>query len=234
MLIKSAAALHSEVVTTKIYDSTTLANAPVLPSLAAMINSSFAAHFAQFLDPAIVNGTQRLSSPNDLAKDITPGGFTVVAFSASSPETPIATASVKAYYNDKFWEDWGDARRLKLKQWEEENKDAVRTQWEITTVAVRYSPEYLKKGLATHVVNAVAEELKRRLLASQKHTDREWKTMVRVVKEINGDYWLKKGFVVVEETVIPAGILGKTELTNWDMEKALRFDDYSPLAHSSL
>ncbi|KAK9328873.1 hypothetical protein V1520DRAFT_344803 [Lipomyces starkeyi] len=219
------AALHNEVITTKIYDPMALLNAPILPALAAMINSSFAAHFAPFVSPAVLNGTQRINSPNELAEDITPDGFTVVAFSPSSPDTPIATASVKVYYNDKFWEDWGDARRLKLKQWKEENKDAVYTQWEITAVAVRYSPEYLKKGLATHVVNVVAEELKRRLLASQKQTDGELKTIVRVVKEINGDYWLKKGFVLVEETVIPAGILG-TELTNWDMEKTLRLDDY--------
>ncbi|KAK9483022.1 hypothetical protein V1527DRAFT_485184 [Lipomyces starkeyi] len=106
---------------------------------------------------------------------------------------------------------------------EAENKDAVHTQWEITAVTVRYSPEYLKKGLATHVVNVVAEELKRRLLASHKHTDGELKTMVRVVKEINLHYWLKMGFVLVEETMIPAGIFGNlTELTNWDMEKTLR------------
>ncbi|KAK9313225.1 hypothetical protein V1522DRAFT_460638 [Lipomyces starkeyi] len=152
-------------------------------------------HFAPFVSPAVLNGTQRLNSSNELAEDITPGGFTVVAFSPTSPDTPIATASVKVYYN-KFWEDWGDARRLKLKQWKEENKDAVHTQWEITAVAV------------------LAEELNRRLLASQKQTDGELKTMVR-------------GFVLVEETMIPAGILGNlTELTNWDMEKTLRLDDY--------
>ncbi|KAK9358966.1 hypothetical protein V1504DRAFT_435235 [Lipomyces starkeyi] len=195
-----SAALHNEVITTKIYDPTTLGNAPILPALAAMLNSSFAAHFAPFMSPAFLNGPQP-----------------------------------KVYYNDKFWEDWGDARRLKLKQWKEENKDAVHTQWEITAVAVRYSPRYVKKGLATHVVTVVAEELKRRLLASHKQTDGELKTMVRVIKEINGDYWLKKGFVLVEETMIPAGISGNlTEWTNWDMAKTLRLDDYYSRLHRLL
>ncbi|KAK9388720.1 hypothetical protein V1515DRAFT_614731 [Lipomyces mesembrius] len=130
--------LNSEVLPTEVYDPTTLGNALIVPALAAMINSFFAAHFVNSLILSSLTGLN--------------------------------------YYNGNFWEGWGDARRLRLKQWKENNKDAVHTQWEITAVAVRYSPEQLEAG----------------------PRDEELKRMVR----------LKKGFVFVEETVIPAGILG--------------------------
>ncbi|KAL8701626.1 MAG: hypothetical protein Q9201_004811 [Fulgogasparrea decipioides] len=76
--------------------------------------------------------------------------------------------------------------------------------WEVMTVCVH--PDWQKQGLADQLLNRVAEEVGSQVRMSGKGP--EFKLMVRVLKEVNEKYWLRKGFKPVGEKFFEPGLFG--------------------------
>lgn len=76
--------------------------------------------------------------------------------------------------------------------------------WEVMTVCVH--PEWQKQGLADKLMDKVVEEVGSQVKSLGKGPD--FKLVVRIVKEINEKYWLRKRFKPVGEKFFEAGIFG--------------------------
>lgn len=86
--------------------------------------------------------------------------------------------------------------------------------FEVFLVAVKPGDQYRKKGIAERLLNACEEALKGKFTQ-----DLAWpaekaqlRIMLKVVREINGKYWLRKGFRIMGECYCPP--------FTWDLEKA--------------
>ncbi|KLO81664.1 uncharacterized protein LW93_6816 [Fusarium fujikuroi] len=79
---------------------------------------------------------------------------------------------------------------------------------EVFMVAVKPGLQYRKKGIAEGLLRACELQMKKQF---PPRTDQVL-VMLRVVREINSQYWLKKGYQIVGERYCPP--------ITWDVEKA--------------
>ncbi|KAL8954082.1 MAG: hypothetical protein Q9183_007297 [Haloplaca sp. 2 TL-2023] len=76
--------------------------------------------------------------------------------------------------------------------------------WEIMTVCV--NPEMQKQGLAEDIIHRVLEEVG--TLVANSGQGPHFKLVVRTLKEINEQYWTRKGFKTVGEKFFEPGLFG--------------------------
>lgn len=75
----------------------------------------------------------------------------------------------------------------------------------ITAVAV--APAWQKHGLSSKLLGKIVEEIRSQAIA---HGRKDFALVLNTVKEINGPYWTKKGFKIIDEERFPPGLFGST------------------------
>jgi ribosomal protein S18 acetylase RimI-like enzyme len=178
--------------------------------------------------------SDRLKSNRQLVEELGERGFTVVAFDSSLPVGEeeresagklVGTASVKNWIDDGLW--------VPATAPDSQVRDGVSApcpgDLEVTVVAVRHGIEYRKRGIAERLVRECESEIVRRLKqqdeAHYQSGSSHVKVMLKVVKEINGLYWSKKGFVVVGQRFCPTGTWDSTrDFTLWAMTRDVSVD----------
>lgn len=75
----------------------------------------------------------------------------------------------------------------------------------ISCVAV--APAWQKHGLSSKLLGNIVEEIRLQAIA---HGKKDFTLVLNTMKEINGPYWTKKGFKVIEEEGFPPGLFGST------------------------
>ncbi|GAD99841.1 hypothetical protein ARB_07364 [Paecilomyces variotii No. 5] len=220
-----------------------LAQQPWLADLTRMINDSFA-------KPATTDikfSADRLHTNTQLIEELGEKASTVVAFDESSSlstggltegETPtnyiVGTASIKDWVDDGLWlpvppQALSSSSSLPLG--DTGAPFICPGDLEISIVAVRPGVEYRKRGIAEKLVRECEQEAIRRMKQDvQSHQNQEQRDggplrirlMVKVVKEMNGPYWLNRGFEIIGQRFCPTGMWGANiDFTLWAMVKVL-------------
>jgi ribosomal protein S18 acetylase RimI-like enzyme len=205
----------------KVFPRRDLLSQPFLPDLRTVINASYRGHD---IDPIGKVG-DRVQHDNQVADEIGTNGFTAVAFDLNEI---VGTASVKDWVSDADGLVWKPDGYFATKSIDEAcsmhniGSNTIDTisdpascdgDFEIFMVAVKPGDKYRKKGIAERLVKACEQELQKRFtpnLAQLAETS-YFRIMIKVVREINGEYWLKKGFQIKGECCCPA--------FTWDLEK---------------
>ena len=156
----------------------------------------------------------RLKSDTQLADELQETGFTAIAFAQNSI---IGTASLKISLLDPEEAPWklpGYFEHFSADQilsgssavhssGEEYRNAPWSGGFELVAVAIKPDPLYRRKGIAKCLVRACEEELKKRMtLVGDTGLSRSCITL-RCIREIQGAYWLKRGFRVVGEQYYP-------------------------------
>lgn len=92
-------------------------------------------------------------------------------------------------------------------------------------VAVKPGLRYRKNGIAQGLLRACEQQLKEQFRPKAG----QMQVILRVVREINSQYWLKKGYQIVGERYCPP--------MTWDVEKAfilLAMREYTYMRHDSI
>ncbi|CDM31752.1 hypothetical protein DTO013E5_1989 [Penicillium roqueforti] len=175
----------------------------------------------------------RLKSDTQLADELQETGFTAIAFAQNSI---IGTASLKISspdpedvwkfpgYSEQFTADEiFSASSAVLDSSGDKHRDAHwKGGFELVAVAIKPDPRYRRKGIAECLIRACEEELKRRMaLVGHIELSRLCITL-RSIREIQGAYWLKRGFRVVGEQYYPPFTWGYNQgFVLWAMERQL-------------
>lgn len=215
----------------KIFTQGELLTQSFLPELREVINESYR-------DPGVVPfddiGT-RLKSDTQLTDELTSSGFTAIAFSGTSivgtasmkewaPHSEVCVWKSPCHFQQFSAEQIYSGHSTVLNNLHDSPFSLCEGEVELAAVAVKPDPLYRRKGIAEDLVQACEEELKRRmsLVKSDKHSVR---VMLKVVSEILGPYWLKKGFRIVGEQYCPPLTWDfKKGFVIWAMERELTLD----------
>ncbi|KAJ5464185.1 hypothetical protein N7475_007320 [Penicillium sp. IBT 31633x] len=207
----------------EIFTQRDLLKQPFLSELREVINASYRNPGVILYDKV---GT-RLKTDTQLAEELKETGFTAVAF-ALTQNTIIGTASVKAwdaYSEGKMWKPPGHFEQFSaeeifsgssavLHSLDESASAPCEGEFELAAVAIKPDPLYRKKGIVDGLIKACEEELKRRTGLSQ------LRVSLKVVREVMGGYWLKKGFRIIAEQYCPPLIWGfEKGFVLWAMER---------------
>ncbi|KAL8953427.1 MAG: hypothetical protein Q9222_000740 [Ikaeria aurantiellina] len=229
----------SDSLTIERFRSKDLTNTAQLTSLWNFANDAFTDSVRKHPELGFSEG-KRFEQPKDFIEEMGSGGVTFVQYSLDHIETVgsakiIATAGCKPWTNVyKFDERVNQMRKERelreksktndqldeaegldnksLRQIEEqapmildERQDDV-PKWEVMTVCVH--PDWQKQGLADMLLQSVAKEVSSQVVAGDRGC--EFKLVVRTLKEINEQYWLRKGFKTVAEKFFEPGLFGST------------------------
>jgi hypothetical protein len=206
----------------KIFYRRELLKQPFLPELRAVINASYRDHD---INPIGKIG-YRLQTDTQIADEIDSSGFTAVATVSNEI---VGTASVKPWVSKAEGVAWKPRGYYEGKNANEvlsmhspcldihnsdADSDSCEGDFEILLVAVKPGVQYRKRGIAEGLVRACEDELHRKFKTSlgQSCQKTHLRIMLKVVREINGEYWLKKGFRVVGECYCAP--------FTWDLENA--------------
>ncbi|KAJ5659653.1 hypothetical protein N7507_006104 [Penicillium longicatenatum] len=164
---------------------------------------------------------ERLTTNTQIATEVGENGITGIAWSQNEI---VGTASVKRWAfgssegymwkNPGFYADWQDDDEPSMQTNDQLDTDSVvcKGDFEVLIVAVKTGVKFRKRGISESLLLACEEELKRNHLHDIDGSTRSLRVMVRVVREINGRYWSKKGFRVIGEKYFPP--------FTWDLERA--------------
>ena len=216
----------------QIFTQSDLLKQPFLSELREVINASYR-------DPGIVPfeeiGT-RLKSDTQLIDELEGSGFTAIAFVENAI---VGTASMKQwmpYSEGSIWKPTGHFDPFSadeifsggiavLNSLGESQQTICEGDYELAAVAIKPDPQYRRKGIAENLVKACEDELKRRILLGNSATLPRVRIMLKVVREIKGPYWLKKGFRIVGEQYCPPLTWDfKKGFVLWAMERELTLD----------
>ncbi|KOS36389.1 hypothetical protein ACN38_g12871 [Penicillium nordicum] len=203
---------------------------PFLPELREIINISY----YDTTGTSFVKSGPRLTSDTQLAEELEETGFTATAFAENAI---IGTASLKVYSPDSDGLPWKlpghfdqfsadeifAASSTVLDSLDDESQNAhCEGEFELVAVAITPDPRYRRKGIGESLAKTCEEELKRRMsLAGRTGLSRS-RMMLRSVREIQGAYWLKRGFRVVGEQYCPPLTWGYSKgFVLWAMEREL-------------
>ncbi|KAI7763423.1 hypothetical protein LZL87_010488 [Fusarium oxysporum] len=195
----------------KVYTSQDLLDSSVLRELRTVINAAYQSHD---INPLGEIG-ERIQYDTQIVDEIGTNGFTVVM---SCADEIVGTASVKDWKPTAQDNDWKPAGHYAGKSADEASvMDAVpdvpetvscEGDVEVFMVAVKPGLQYRKKGIAEGLMRACEKQLKTRSSGEIN----QMRIILRVVREINSQYWLKKGYRIVGERYCPP--------LTWDVEKA--------------
>ncbi|KAJ6133572.1 hypothetical protein N7471_008787 [Penicillium samsonianum] len=176
----------------------------------------------------------RLESDTQLADELQEAGFTAIAFAQNAI---IGTASLKVWLPDSEGAAWklpghfdqfsadeifsGNPTVLDSLRDESQNVPCE-GDFEIAAVAITPDPRYRRKGIAESLVKACEEELKKRMSLAECTELVHSCIMLKSIREIQGVYWLKRGFRVVGEQYFPPFTWGYNKgFVLWAMEREL-------------
>jgi len=202
--------------TTLILPSPSLSQSPHLPALATLLNRTFTHTHVQGAGYEILPASVgRLQKPEQLASELGPEGFCVIAFSAAGGRM-VGTASAKPYHAENAREGAGGEVNLIFKRpaaakgggkavavaEDEEGLPA----WELLAMAVE--PEFQGKGISTQLLELTLEEIKRRVAEGGERVEGTTRVLVSTMKELTEEYYRKKGWETTEERRFPPGTAG--------------------------
>lgn len=198
----------------RIFTIPDLLKQPFLHELRSVINASYSVH-----EEGLWSKTgDRLTTDTQIATEVGENGFTGIAWSQNEI---VGTVSVKkwnfgssegvVWKKPGFYAEWCEDD-IYSTQVDDHLVDSTLCEgdFEVLIVAVKPGTEYRKRGISESLLLACEEELKKRVLDVD-GSSRSLKIMLRVVREMNGRYWSKKGFRVVGEKYYPP--------FTWDLER---------------
>ncbi|KAF5568030.1 acyl n-acyltransferase [Fusarium phyllophilum] len=195
----------------EIFTGQELLDSSVLRELQTVINAAYQSHDN---NPLGAIG-ERIQHDTQIVDEIGTNGFTVVM---SCADEIVGTASVKNWKPSIQENDWKPAGHYAGRSADEASAmDAVPSipeavscegDVEVFMVAVKPGLQYRKKGVAEGLLRACEQQLKKQFGPK---TD-PVRVILRVVREINSQYWLKKGYRIIGERYYPP--------LTWDVEKA--------------
>jgi GNAT superfamily N-acetyltransferase len=199
--------VHSKATTVTLYAPRDLKDTGLIPQMHDLINNAFGTtHSTSGIFPA---ASRRLSSPDQLVAELSGAGiFTyVITYTGTGTQTVIGTASAKRY-KDTFT----------LKPASEEVPLSVFMRsgvfgphsegWELSLMAVDSSLQ--RQGLAGLLMSLVEGEVKRRFVldrAARGLPDLKLVMLLTTVKEINWDFYVRRGYQLDYETYHEPGFL---------------------------
>ncbi|KAF4444949.1 Acyl- N-acyltransferase [Fusarium acutatum] len=183
----------------------------VLGELRTVINAAYKSHGINSLGEI----GQRIQYDTQIADEIVASGFTVVMFCM---DEIVGTASVKdwkASAQDNDWKPAGyydgvSAEEAAVMETGTSTPEGVANDGDVEAfmVAVKPGLEYRKKGIAEGLMRACEQQLKQRAGGETNQV----RIILQVVKELNRQYWLKKGHHIVGERYCPP--------STWEVERA--------------
>ncbi|RKL35233.1 hypothetical protein BFJ70_g8090 [Fusarium oxysporum] len=195
----------------KVYTSQDFFDSSVLRELRTVINAAYQSHD---INPLGEIG-ERIQHDTQIVDEIGTNGFTVVM---SCADEIVGTASVKDWKPTAQENDWKPAGHYAGKSADEASAmdsapSVLKTiscegDVEVFMVAVKPGLPYRKKGIAEGLLRACEQQLKKKFCPKENQV----RVILRVVREINSRYWLKKGYQIVGERYCPP--------LTWDVEKA--------------
>ncbi|KAJ5210913.1 Short-chain dehydrogenase/reductase SDR [Penicillium cf. griseofulvum] len=195
----------------EIFTQSELMKQTFLPELWDVINVSY----LDTGDSSIEKTGPRIRSNTQLADELQETGITAIAFAQNSI---IGTASLKVWSPDSegaLWKSPGHfehfcadeiftANSTVLDSLHGESQDvSCKGGFEIVAVAITPDPRYRRKGIAESLVKACEKELKGGMTSAGLTESAQPCIMVKCIREIQGAYWLKRGFRVVGEQYCP-------------------------------
>lgn len=212
--------------TLTLFSPTQLAVSPLLPSLIKVINDAF----RSVEQKKGVKGIplERLRGNSQLFDELgsAPGTFTYV-ISYTGTHDVVATASGKRYLGEVAIVKPPEVSSLDVaKTFKRFGLVAEGTEaWELSTMAV--DPGLQRQGLAGYLTELTENEIKQCFDATKKeHCKSKLLILLTTTKEINGEYYEKRGFALDYETAYPRGHLGvKTGFTVAHMSREAKLDE---------
>ncbi|KAJ5780345.1 hypothetical protein N7457_005505 [Penicillium paradoxum] len=212
------------VYTIEVFSQTELLKQPFLSELQEVINESYR-------DPggaAFEKTSPRLKSETQLANELQETGFTAIAFDGNAI---IGSASLKIwapYSEGPVWKLPGHFDQFRSEEIispstallesisDEAQSTVCEGTFELAAVGIKPNPRYRRKGIAEILVRECEQEAKRRTGLPQ------LRITLKVVRDVAGDYWLKKGFRVIGEQYCPPLTWDyKTGFVLWAMEREI-------------
>ena len=213
----------------ELFTQSDLLKQPFLRELQDVINTSYYDTGASPFEKTAA----RLHSDTQLTDELQETGFIAIAFAQN---TIIGTASVKfcplgaggavwkvpGYFEQFSADEIFSASSTVLDSLSDESQNtSCEGGFEIAAVAVMPDPRYRRKGIAASLVQACEEELKRVSTAKCAELAPSCITL-KCIREVQGPYWLKRGFRIVGEQYCPPFTWGYTKgFVLWAIEKEL-------------
>ncbi|KAL9603533.1 MAG: hypothetical protein Q9179_002150 [Wetmoreana sp. 5 TL-2023] len=206
--------------TTRLLSSPSLSASPYFPDLVNVINRAFShshVHGAGY--EIFPSALKRLWKPEQLGAELGSEGFCIIAFSSEGDGGHgrlVGTASAKPYHAQKAREGAGGELNLMFKRSvankvvdssETRDEEALPT-WELLAMAVE--PDLQGQGISTQLLGLALEEIKRRVAAETRIAKNGVRIFISTMKELNEEYYLKKGWMTTDERRFPRGIAGST------------------------
>jgi GNAT superfamily N-acetyltransferase len=198
--------VHSKATTITLYVSRDLKATGLIPQMHDLINIAFGTSHSDIFPAA----SQRLGSHDQLIAELSgPGIFTYV-ITYTGTQTVIGTASAKRYK---------DTVTFKPASEEVQKSSFLRSGvfgpqsegWELSLMAV--DPSSQRQGLASLLMNLVEGELKRRFVldrAERGLPDLKLVMLLTTCKEVNWDFYVRRGYQLDYETYFGPGWLGSS------------------------
>ncbi|KAK5108046.1 hypothetical protein LTR62_008820 [Meristemomyces frigidus] len=202
----------SAATTLTLYEPNQLPGNPILEPLRTLINTSFrASHNKHKTFPAAVD---RLYSTNQYLQNLgTDAGTFTYIVTDNATGKPIATAGAHRYKAAVF-ESSGDGNkqgktfvRVQLPAIAEESGEGAEV-WELKLMAVDVTLQ--GAGLASYLMDLVDKEVLRRVAYEVRGMKADQKVfmLITTVKEINGEFYARRGYEFDYETVHEVGYMG--------------------------
>lgn len=214
--------VHNRPVETHLFSNAQLAQFPLLPQLVSVINRAYGAGHVSGPKEYFPPNKLRLKSSQELVEDLGPDCFTFIVTQSMVEETEtgspnpskhptlrrvLGTASGRPFTRPRVVMNVEPAPVSpwvpKIALQKLDDPDIV--QWELKLMGV--DPGLQKQGLASYMIDLVIGEIKQRVVGEKREVWMVFTTM----KELNGPYYSKRGFLSVSETVIQPGHMGSRD-----------------------
>ncbi|KAJ5816246.1 hypothetical protein N7447_008479 [Penicillium robsamsonii] len=203
---------------------------PFLPELWEVINTSY----YDTGDSPFEKTKPRIRSDTQLADELQETGLTAIAFAENAI---IGTASLKIWTPDSegaVWKAPGhfeqfsadeifSASSTVLDSLHDESQNVpCEGDFELVAIAITPDPRYRRKGISQSLVKACEKELRGKMSAVGSAKSAQSCIMVKSIREVQGSYWLKRGFRVVGESYCPPFTWSYNKgFVLWAMEREL-------------
>jgi GNAT superfamily N-acetyltransferase len=180
----------------------TLQLSGLIPQLFDLINAAFANSHSR--DGVISTVTLRLQSEAQLVRELSASGTFTFVVTYTGTKVALGTASAKPHCNGSLEHDMTGAERSIFTRMEPLKGDVA--SWELVAMAV--DPPVQRQGLAGMLMEMVEVELKRRTVDAKSEVEKPLVMLLSTVKEVNGDFYAKKGYMRDYETQYGPGCMG--------------------------
>ena len=203
-----------------------LASSPHLPGLYDLILLAFD-HSHRTGYETLLLTEPRLQAPAQITEELGSQGFCILAFTPSNNDTEnegklIATASAKPYIPPGATKEekgsllsevnkmFKRAASTQIIKTEDEVESEGLPAWEVLLMAV--TPEMQGRGIASRLLALTMEEIQRRVTKESAkegaHGNGKVKILLSTMKELNEEYYKRKGWTTTSERRFEAGVGG--------------------------